>query len=46
MTNHKHPPEPAPEKEYGNFNRRYAVPLIFVGSIIFTVVIITLAGMF
>ena len=46
MTNQKCPHQPAPEKEYGNFNRRYAVPVIFIGSIIFTVVIITLAGMF
>lgn len=45
MTNQKRPQASAPQKEFGNFNRRYAVPLIFVGSIIFTFVIIVFAGM-
>lgn len=38
--------KPGSQKEPGDFGRRYAVPLILVGSVIAAFLIITLAGIF
>ncbi len=38
------PKTPARKREAGDFNRRYAVPLILVGSVLFTWLIILFAG--
>lgn len=45
MFKKKTPRTPAPQREAGDFNRRFAVPVTLVGSVFLTWLIIVIAGL-